>query len=216
MFTNTSAGIGMEPQWMRWAKGLQAIAQSGLTFTENAYEIERYEAVRQIAAEMLAAGSTIDQESLLELMLRERGYATPKIDTRGVCFRDGRILLVKERVDGKWTLPGGWADVNDSPSENVVKEIFQESGFTARAVKLLALYDRTKHPHTPAYVFHLYKIFFLCEITGGEPATSLETSDVGFFAEDALPELSVGRTTEAQIHRMFEHSRHPEWPADFD
>jgi ADP-ribose pyrophosphatase YjhB (NUDIX family) len=144
------------------------------------------------------------------------GHATPKVDVRGVVFRDEAILLVRERADGRWSLPGGWADVYDSPSEATVREIWEESGYRTRAVKLLALYDRTKQGHTPM-PFHAYKVIFQCEITGGEPqGGSVETDGVGFFREGELPELSISRVTAAQIARFFEHLRHPEWPADFD
>jgi ADP-ribose pyrophosphatase YjhB (NUDIX family) len=134
---------------------------------------------------------------------------------RGVIFRDERVLLVRETIDGKWSLPGGWADVNDRPSHAIEKEIEQESGFTARAIRLAALYDRNLHQHPP-YLFHAWKAFFLCEITGGQPRVSNETDGVDFFALGALPELSTGRVTAKQIHRMYEHYLHPEWPTEFD
>src|SRR5262249_7447955 len=145
----------------------------------------------------------------------EDGYATPKIDVRGFVARDDKVLLVRERTDGRWALPGGWADVNEGPRRAVEKEIEQESGVIARAIKVAAVYDRTAQRHPPA-LHHAWKVFFICEITGGERRTSYETTDVAFFAPDALPELSLGRTTEAQIRRMFEHQQHPEWAADFD
>ena len=135
---------------------------------------------------------------------------------RGVVFRDGKILLVREVSDGGWALPGGWADVNQSAGESVMREVLEESGYETKAVRLLAVYDRSKHDHAPAFPFHVYKLFILCEMTGGAPAAGLETSAVGFFAEDALPELSRSRVTPAQIRRLFEHHRHPEWTADLD
>jgi ADP-ribose pyrophosphatase YjhB (NUDIX family) len=205
-----------EPHWLPWARHLQALAQTGLTYSQNPYDIERYEAVRQVAAEMMAAGSEGDVEWVLDLFAAEFGYATPKVDTRGVVFQDDAILLVKEVSDGGWTLPGGWADVNDSPSEAVVREIYEESGFQTRAVKLLAVYDRSKHPHTPAYPYHIYKMFFLCEIIGGVATISNETQAIGFFREDEIPPLSISRITPGQIQRLFAHYHHPDWPADFD
>jgi ADP-ribose pyrophosphatase YjhB (NUDIX family) len=147
---------------------------------------------------------------------REKGYATPKVDVRGAAFRDGRILLVKEAIDGLWTLPGGWADVGDSPSEAIRREMVEESGFEVEVVKLCAVYDRSKHPHRPAFPFHLYKMFFLCEITGGEAKTSHETLEVGFFAEDALPPLSEGRVLPFQIKTMFDHYRDRSLPTYCD
>lgn len=208
--------INEDPRWLGWAKRLQALAQNGLTFSRNPFEIERYEAVRQVAAEMMAAGSDTDVEKILDLFKDNVGYMTPKVDTRGVVFRDRAILLVKELSDHKWTLPGGWADVNESPSVAVVREIRKEAGFETRAVKLLAVYDRTKQGHLPQHPFSAYKLFFRCEITGGAPSASIETSGAAFFREDEIPKLSLARVTPLQITRMFEHYRHPEWPTDFD
>jgi ADP-ribose pyrophosphatase YjhB (NUDIX family) len=205
-----------EPRWLEWARRLQALAQNGLTFSRNPFEIERYEAVRQVAAEMMAAGSGVDLEMILDLFKDNVGYMTPKVDTRGVVFREGAILLVNELLDHKWTLPGGWADVNEAPSVAVVREIREEAGFETRAVKLLAVYDRTKQGHVPPHPFSAYKLFFRCEITGGAPAESIETGGAAFFRENEIPELSLARVTPSQIARMFEHDRHPEWPTDFD
>ena len=143
------------------------------------------------------------------------GCSPPKVDVRGAIFRDDTILLVKERVDGCWTLPGGWADVGESPSEVVVKEVYEESGYQARAIKLLAVYDRNKQGHPPL-PFYVYKLFFHCELIGGSPSSSIETEEVGFFPESALPELSLGRVTPMQITRLFQHYRQPDLPTDFD
>lgn len=205
----------MDPIWLQWAKRLQAEAQNGLAYNDDPFNRQRYEAIRQIATEMMATGTGTGDEVILDLFAGQTGHATPKVDVRGVVFQENQILLVRERSEGLWSLPGGWADVYDSPSEATVREIWEESGYRARAVKLLALYDRNKQGHPPM-PFHVYKIFFLCEITGGNPQGSIETDDVGFFAEHALPPLSIGRVTPAQIERFFVHSRHPEWPADFD
>ena len=205
-----------EPKWLEWAKRLQAIAQNGLTFAHNSFDEERYHAIRRIAAEMLAQGSNADPERVLDLLSSEVGYATPKVDTRGVVFRDNALLLVKELTDGGWTLPGGWADPCESPSEAVVREVFEESGFETRTVKLLAVYDRSKHPHWPPYPHHIYKLFIRCEIAGGSPKISQETDGVEFYREGEIPELSVARVTESQIRRLFEHYRNPHWPKDFD
>ncbi len=206
----------MEPKWLDWARRLAAISQSGLTYSDNHYEIERYRAIGDIAAEMMAAGGDMEKVVLAELFSREAGYATPKVDVRGAAFRDDMILLVKESVDGLWTLPGGFADVGDSPSEAVQRELLEESGFESRATKLCAVYDRNKHPHKPSFPFHLYKMFFLCQITGGEPQTSHETDAVEFFAEDELPPLSQGRVLPQQIEQMFQYYRDPSIPTDFD
>jgi len=205
----------MNPKWLDWATRLQAIAQTGLTFAHDPYDVERYEALREIAAEMLSAGSDAELSYIRGLFAEQAGYATPKVDVRGAVFRDHMILLVKERSDGCWTLPGGWADVGDSPSDAVTREIAEESGYLTRAVKLLALYDRNKHGHPP-HPFHVYKLFFLCELIGGAAAASDETEEVGFFTEDGLPELSLTRLMPSQVARLFAHYRHPEWPTDFD
>ena len=204
------------PQWLDWCKRLQAISQTGLTFASGPYDVERYQEIREIAAEMLAEGAGVERSVILGLFGKEAGYATPKVDVRGVVFRDDRILLVRERSDGKWTLPGGWADVCASPAENVVREIREEAGFTTRVSKLLAVFDRERHPHAPPFAFHIYKMFFLCSIVSGTAATNVEIDGVEFFAEDALPELSITRITRGQILRMFEHHRNPALPTDFD
>jgi ADP-ribose pyrophosphatase YjhB (NUDIX family) len=206
----------MEPNWLRWAKQLAALAQDGLTYCDNAYGIERYEQIRNVAAEMTATGFDLDKKSVLGLLSREEGYATPKVDVRGVAFRDDKVLLVREKLDGGWTLPGGWADPWQSPSEAVVREVREESGFEVRVTKLAAVYDRSKHPHLPLMPFHIYKLLFLCEITGGQATESHETTGVDFFAEDNIPELSLSRTLPEQIARMFEHHRNPALPTDFD
>lgn len=203
-------------RWLEWSQRLQAIAQNGLTFTQDAYDIERYKAVRELAAEMLAEGSDIEQSVILGLLEKETDYATPKVDVRGVAFRDDKLLLVRERSDGKWTLPGGWADVCASPAENVVREIYEESGFVARTSKILAVFDRSKHPHEPPFAFHVYKIFILCIIIGGAETISAETDSVGFFGEEEIPDLSITRVTPAQVRRMFEHHRNRDLPTDFD
>ncbi|MCG8356778.1 MAG: NUDIX hydrolase [Kiloniellales bacterium] len=206
----------MDPDWLTWAKGLQALAQNGLTFAQSGFDVERYEKVRRIAAEMMAAGSDQRPESIDALFADQAGYATPKVDVRGAAFRDGQVLLVREIGDGGWTLPGGWADVNESPREAIVKEVREESGFEVEVTKLAAVYDRRLHPHHPPMPFHVYKLFFLCAITGGEARPSIETSEVGFFSLDALPTLSVARVVPAQIRRMAEHWVEPGMPTDFD
>jgi ADP-ribose pyrophosphatase YjhB (NUDIX family) len=197
------------------ARRLLALSQSGLHFTPQEYDRERYREIIDIATSLLEMESSHAAEHLRAAWFVEDGYATPKMDVRGAVFRDDRVLLVREVLDGKWTLPGGWADVNDGPAHAVEKEIEQESGFTARAVKLAALYDRNRHEHPP-YLFHAWKAFFICEITGGEPRISHETDGVDFFPLNALPELSTGRSTAAQIRRMYEHHLHREWPTEFD
>lgn len=205
-----------QPRWLEWSRDLQAIAQNGLLFSENLYDRQRYEAIRDIAAQIMAAGSGEPLDTVTGLFAAQAGYATPKVDVRGVVFRDDQILLVREAQDGLWTLPGGWADPNESPAESVTREVSEESGFTTRAVKLLAIFDRAMHPHFPLHAFHVYKLFIRCEIESGHPRPSLETLDAAFFPEDRIPELSMARVVPGQIARCFEHLRHPEWPADID
>ena len=204
-----------EPHWLKIAREMSAMAQTGLTFSKDPFDRQRYERLRELAALMLAQGSDEDYAAILDSLNREYGYATPKVDVRGAAFSDGKILMVREVSDGLWTLPGGWADVNQSPSACVVREINEESGFLACALKLAAVYDYQKRnrPHSKDSI---YKLFFLCELTGGEARPSEETSEVAFFALDALPPLSQGRSTAAQIERMFEHRADLSLATDFD
>jgi ADP-ribose pyrophosphatase YjhB (NUDIX family) len=204
------------PPWLEWSRKLQAIAQNGLLFSQNPYDRERYESIRDIAAQIIAAGSGEPLDLISGIFAAQTGYATPKVDVRGVVFRDNQILLVREAQDSLWSLPGGWADPNESPSESVTREIYEESGFVTRALQLLAVLDRSKHPHTPPHPFHVYKLLIRCEIESGAPRPGLDTLDAAFYPENALPDLSLARVTPAQIARCFEHLRHPILPTDFD
>ena len=207
-----------EPQWLPWARELQALAQSGLAFTRDPYDRERYERLRELSAEILAVHTTTSINRITELFAGEVGYATPKVDVRAAVFDDHeRLLMVRETVDGgRWTLPGGWADVNVTPAENAVKEVREESGYSVHVTKLAAVWDRTRQGH-PSGVFSCCKIFFLCELTGGRPSTGLETSEVFWFAENEVPDaLSLARVLPSQIARMFDHRRHPDLAADYD
>ncbi len=205
-----------EPSWLLWARELQALAQTGLAFSADPYDLERYRRVRAIAAAMVAEGSGAPIARVETLFEQDLGYATPKVDVRAAVFQDQRILLVRETSDGGWTLPGGWADVNQSARECVEREVFEESGFEATAVKLAAVYDYRRQGNRNPHPFSIYKFFFICELVGGVATPSLETSEVEFFAPDALPPLSLGRTNPAQIERMFAHWRQPQLPTDFD
>jgi ADP-ribose pyrophosphatase YjhB (NUDIX family) len=205
----------MTPHWLNWTQRLQAIAQTGLNYAGDPFDVERYEQIREIAAEMAAHFSDADAGAMRALFAGEVGHATPKVDVRGVVFRKEALLLVRERSEGLWTLPGGWADIGESAGEATAREVWEESGYRVRAVKLLAAYDRNKHPHPP-YPFHAYKLFFRCDLLGGQATHSLETDGVEFFRETELPALSVTRVTASQIARFFDHLRHPDWPTDFD
>jgi ADP-ribose pyrophosphatase YjhB (NUDIX family) len=200
---------------LAWARKVQAIAHNGLQFTRDSFDRERYAQLQALADSIIAAELDIPLGKAKALWDKEDGYATPKVDVRGGVFKDDSVLLVRERSDGKWTLPGGWVDVNDAPSEAVAREIFEESGYRARAIKLTGLVDKNRHPHPPS-VHHIYKLFFLCELTGGTATVSNETDAVDFFPVRSLPELSTGRTLSSQIDRLYEHQLNRDLPTDFD
>ncbi|SKA33526.1 NUDIX hydrolase [Consotaella salsifontis] len=208
----------VEPDWLKWTRELQAIAQSGLAYVKDPYDKERYEMLRALASRVMSSHTGVPAERIEQLFTGEEGYATPKVDVRGATFdAEGRILMVREVMDGgRWTLPGGWADVNLTAAENTVKEVFEESGYEAEVTKLAAVWDRTRQGH-PSKAFSCCKFFFVCRLLGGSPSASLETSEVGWFAEDAIPDdLSLGRVLPGQIARMFAHWRNPDLPTDYD
>jgi ADP-ribose pyrophosphatase YjhB (NUDIX family) len=204
-----------EPIWLTLGRELRSIAQIGLTFSHDPFDRQRYERIQEIAAAVIAQGSGRVDPGLLDYLRHDVGYATPKVDVRAAAIVDGRILLVREVSDGRWALPGGWADVNESPAQSVVREVFEEAGFEARALKLAAVHDFRKR-NRPHHLDSIYKLFFVCELIAGKATPSNETSEVGFFAPDDLPPLSVGRTTPEQISRMFEHAADPALATDFD
>ncbi|WP_141594102.1 NUDIX hydrolase [Myxococcus sp. AB056] len=207
-----------EPNWLNWTRELQAIAQTGLTFARDPYDRQRYEMLRALASQIMAEHTTAPAERIESLFEGESGYATPKVDVRGAVFDEqGRVLMVREISDGgAWTLPGGWADVNRTPAENVIKEVREESGFEVRVRKLAAVWDRNRQGHPPA-VFSCCKFFFICEWVGGTAATSVETSEVRWFREDELPDdISLARVLPSQVRRMFTHARDAALPTDFD
>ena len=205
----------MSHQWLEWAKRIQSISQAGLTFSKDIYDIERYEELRKISVEIMSEYTELEMDKIKDLFANETGYQTPKVDVRGVVFKNQQILMVKENIDDKWALPGGFCDIGLSPSENVVKEIKEESGFDVIPVRLIALLDKDKHPHPPE-PYHYYKIFILCEIIGGEATIGIETNNIQFFAEHNLPQLSTNRNTESQIKTLFEFLRNPETETLFD
>jgi ADP-ribose pyrophosphatase YjhB (NUDIX family) len=208
--------MSREPKWVGWARELQAIAQTGLHFTESEYDRERYKKILEISIEIFANSSGESPALIQGLFDLQTGYATPKVDVRGVVFRDNKLLLVQERSDGLWTLPGGWADVNDSPSEAVEREIVEESGFQAKAEKMLAIFDRAKHGNEPPFPFHVYKLFILCRLEGGEARTTMETIGVEFVDENEIPPLSLSRVTREQVQFCFDARRNPDGPCRFD
>jgi ADP-ribose pyrophosphatase YjhB (NUDIX family) len=202
---------------LEWARKVQAIAQNGLMFTHDQFDRERYEQLQQLVATILASELELPLERVQQFYSADDGYATPKVDVRGGVFDQDKVLMVRERSDGKWTLPGGWVDVNDAPSFAVEREIREESGYLAKAVKLAALFDKNNpaHGHPPG-ITHIYKLMFLCELTGGTATTSSETDAVEFFPVDSLPPLSTGRATESQIQRLYQHHLNKDLPTDFD
>ncbi|MGF9699378.1 NUDIX hydrolase [Paenibacillus sp. MABNR03] len=198
----------MDMKWLEWAKQIQAIAQTGLTYGKDVYDIERYEELRRISIDILANYTSVNKEKISLTFASDSGYATPKVDIRGVVFKENKILLVREKIDGAWALPGGWSDIGLSPSEVAVKEIKEESGFDVAPVRLLAVLDKKFHDHPPE-PYHIYKMFIQCEITGGKAETGVETSAVQFFERHDLPELSLERNTPEQVKTMFEFLDHP-------
>lgn len=199
---------------VEWAKQIAALAKTGLHYANNHYDEERYQQLLDIAADMLANAAESSASQVKLILRSDDGYITPKVDVRGAVFRDDKVLLVREAVDGRWTLPGGWADIGDAPSQAVEREIREESGYEAKAVKVLALEDR-KVRHPPS-LNEVYKVAFLCELVGGAARTSAETTAVAWYGEDELPPLSQGRVTEEQIGRWFQHWRQPDLPTEFD
>lgn len=199
----------MNIPWLHWAKEIQAISQAGLTYGENGYDLERYEALRKISVEMMSHFTDTPIDKVTELFASDTGYQTPKVDIRAVVLQDNKVLLVKERADGAWALPGGWADIGFTPSEVAVKETREEAGYEVKPVRLLAVLDKKCHEHPPAPNY-VYKIFILCELVGGEALEiSLETTEVGFFGENELPPLSIERNTVDQVKRMIELANGP-------
>ena len=212
----------MEPRALAWARRVQAISQIGLTYSENPFDRERYEKLRDLAAEMFAAGTAGNGQTeadararLDDVLTGLTGYPTPKVDVRALVRSGGRILLVRELVDGRWALPGGWADIGASPSENAVREVAEEAGVTVAARRLLAVYDRARHGHGPSPNY-VYKLFVACDPVDGEPTGGIETSEAGYFDPGELPPLSTGRVTAGQIARLLYLDDHPELPPDLD
>ena len=208
MKTNTN-------EWHSIAQRIQAIAQTGLAYATSPHDVDRYSELSAIAASMIAGPEPERIALAAELFAAGQGYATPRVDVRAAVFKENRLLLVRERADGFWTLPGGWAEVGQSAAESVEREVREESGYIVQAVKLLACWDRNKHPHPPIPV-HAYKLLFRCELLGGAATASTETTEAGFFAEDQIPALSLTRTLPEQIGFVFQCLRAPDAPTAFD
>ncbi|WP_050613715.1 NUDIX hydrolase [Bacillus testis] len=205
----------MSDKWIDWARRIQSVGQSGLAFSKDIFDRERYEELLNISAEMMADHSGLEVDAIKAMFAEESGYQTPKVDVRGVAFREGKILLVKEKMDDRWALPGGFGDVGLSPSENVTKELKEETGYDVEPVKLLAVLDSNKYP-LQRQPFHYYKLFIQCKIVGGHAEKGIETKGIAFFGEDELPPLSYRRNTETQLRLMFEFDRNPDKQAAID
>lgn len=202
------------PQWLNWAREIFSLSQSGLSYSANQYDIERYKRLQEITAEIIESQAEISKESVLDSFSMQTGYITPKVDVRGAVVRDGKILLIQERADGMWAMPGGWADLGDSPASVAEREVQEESGFRVRAEKVVAVIDANRIE--PMEFYHAYKIIFLCSLLDGEPRTSYETLDVDFFDPGHLPPLSSYRTNEVMIKEVFAHLQDPNRPTAFD
>jgi ADP-ribose pyrophosphatase YjhB (NUDIX family) len=205
----------MEHYWLDIAKKLQSLAQAGLAYSENKYDLERYEELRSLSVEIMSKYTDLESDRIKDLFANETGYQTPKVDIRAVIFKESKVLMVKEQIDGCWSLPGGWADIGYTPAEVAVKEVREEAGFDVKPVRVLAILDRKCHPHPPS-PYHIYKVFILCEVIGGTIKTGIETSEAAFFERNALPELSVDRNTESQVRMMFEFLDDPNKTVMFD
>jgi len=202
------------PKWLGWAREIFSLSQSGLTYSGNQYDLERYRRLQEITAEIIASESDIPKESALDSFSMQAGYITPKVDVRGAVIRDGKILLIQESADGKWAMPGGWADLGNSPASVAEREVWEESGFRVRAEKVVAVIDANRIE--PMEFYHAYKIIFLCKLLDGEPRLSHETLAVDFFALNHLPPLSLYRTNENMLQEVFAHVENPNRPAAFD
>lgn len=202
-------------QWLHWAREIQALSQTGYHYAENEYQRERYHRLAEIAAEIYNSYSSLALEPLAGLFHAQVGYATPRVDVRGAVFHNGRLLMVQERMDNGWTLPGGWADVGDVPSQAAEREVYEEAGFHVRARKVVGVYDANRSG--PLEIFHAFKVVFLCDLISGEARSSNETSAVAFFGSDQIPEhLSGERTKPRHILDAFAASKDPGWMTAFD
>lgn len=204
----------LKEPWLKWAIEIQSIAQCGLTYTKDVYDKERYEQLRNIAAEMLSYKTEIPVNKIKNLFCNEEGYQTPKLDTRAAIFKDGKILLVHEK-SGTWSLPGGWVDVLESIESNTIKEVKEEAGLDVIAKKIIAIQDRNKH-NTPLYPYGVCKVFVQCDLIGGEFIENIETTEIGYFSLDNLPNLSNEKSNFEQIEMCFKAKEDENWLVVFD
>ena len=199
---------------LAWAQEIFSLSQAGLTFNQNPFDLDRYKRLQEISAEMIASQSQVSKEVALASFSMQAGYVTPKVDVRGAVVQDGKILLVQERMDGKWAMPGGWADLGNAPASVAEREVWEESGYRVKAEKVVAVIDANRIE--PMEFYHAYKLIFLCRLLEGEPRTSYETLAVDFFDPKDLPPLSSYRTNESMIQEVFAHVEDPNRLAAFD
>jgi len=203
-----------QSKWIGWAREIFSLSQAGLTYSKNEFDIERYKRLQEITAEMIESQSGVSMEAALESFSMQAGYATPKVDVRGAVVRDDKILLIQERMDGKWAMPGGWAELGNAPASVAEREVWEESGYRVKAEKVVAVLDANRIE--PFEFYHAFKIIFLCKLMGGEPQISHETLAVDFFELDNLPPLSIYRTNEDMLREVFAHVADPDRQAAFD
>jgi len=204
----------MNTKWIEWAREIFSLSQAGLTYNKNEFDIERYKRLQEISAEMIESQSELSKESVLESFSMQAGYITPKIDVRGAVVHEGKILLIQERMDGKWAMPGGWAELGNAPASVAEREVWEESGYQVKAEKVVAVIDANRIE--PLEFYHAFKIIFLCNLIGGEARISHETMAVDFFDLGNLPPLSIYRTNESMLQEVFEHVKDPARPTAFD
>lgn len=202
------------PKWIAWAREIFSMSQAGLTYSQNEFDIERYKRLQEITAEMIESQSELSKESVLESFSMQAGYATPKIDVRGAVVHEGKILLIQERMDGRWAMPGGWADLGNTPASVAEREVWEESGYRVKAGKVVAVMDANRIE--PMEFYHAFKLIFLCTLIGGEPRISYETLAVDFFDPNNLPPLSIYRTNENMLQEVFAHVQDPNRRTAFD
>lgn len=206
----------MQPKWLYWAQQLQALAQTGLEFTENPYDRERYQKIRELSIEILNEYTGIDNSRLTELFAGESGYQTPKVDVRAAVFNaEGKILMIRENADNKWALPGGWADIGLTLRQNIIKESMEEAGAEISPRRIISINDRNSHVNDN-FPYSAYKIFVECDFIRGEFVQNIETLEHCFFSPDNLPELSEGRNTREQIEKCFFARGKDKFEAIFD
>lgn len=209
----TSDKLLTEP-WLTWAIEIQTIAQNGLAYGKNIYDIERYERLRDLAAEMLSYKTDIPVGKIKNLFCNEQGYQTPKIDSRAAIFKDNKILLVQEH-SGLWSLPGGWIDVTETIRSNTVKEVREEAGLEVEPQFIVAIHEQHKRNY-PVFAHRVLKIFVMCELLGGEFKPNSETLQSAYFGIDEIPEMDGEKNTAEQVKLCFEARRSPQWTTQFD